>query len=56
LGSVALNAGCDVRIVDFNLKWHRSQDLGENFWEVATNEILEADAHIYGFTSMAVDS
>lgn len=47
----------DVSLVDFNLLYHLRPELaGDKFYECAVALLLDEEADIYGFTSMAVDS
>lgn len=57
LAGAARRAGVDASIVDFNLLYHLDRRLqGESFYEAALSLLLEEEADVYGFTSMAVDS
>jgi hypothetical protein len=56
LSQVALRCGWQAVIEDYNLLWHLDPELRRAFYEAALERLLEIDASIYGFTSMAVDS
>lgn len=56
LAGVARKTGWDADIVDFNLLWHTTPKLRHDFVTTALSTLLQLDADIYGFTSMAVDS
>jgi hypothetical protein len=57
LGTAARHTGADVIIVDFNLLWHTDERFqSHSFYQSAVELLLEKDADVYGFTSMAVDS
>jgi hypothetical protein len=57
LGTAAREMGADVVLVDFNLLFHLDGELQSSaFYHRAATILLEHDADVYGFTSMAVDS
>ncbi|HUN86668.1 MAG TPA: radical SAM protein [Terracidiphilus sp.] len=56
LAQVALRCGWQATIEDFNLLWHLDPALRASFYDTALERLLDIDASIYGFTSMAVDS
>lgn len=56
LAGIAREAGWEADIIDLNLLWHTEPGLRADFFHAAGAILAEADASIYGFTSMAVDS
>jgi len=56
LARVAHDLGATAHVEDYNLLWHLDPMLQSAFYDTATQRLLDLDAEIYGFTSMAVDS